>query len=217
MITVWLRLCSDTKAPSPSVSVIRVDTNPALRFPHSDVLNNIPLPSANPSTTPVVTPLASTFSPDQSGLVSTPGGSMAQASAPTPTSGPFDDNAEAMLIDITDETWGLTMARGLDDPNIPTAFCQALASGYLLKRAGPRDEDGLRSLEVNIVYAPKPDKALLKDLLSMYRGLALLARVRGIVDPISNVLPWHIAAAKKAHAVVSGTMQWAGETAEASF
>lgn len=73
------------------------------------------------------------------------------------------------------------------------------------------DEDGLMAFAVNIVHAQKPDKALLKDVLCMYRGLAMLARVRGAVDPVSNVLPWHIAATKKAHAIVNSTMRWAGE------
>ena len=154
------------------------------------------------------TPLPSTFSPDQSGIVSTPGGGTAQANAPTPTSGAFDHSAEAKLVDIIDETWGLVMAGCLDDTRSLLDSCPALISGYLIKRAGARDEDGLIAFGVNIIHAQKPDKLLLKEVLRMYRGLGLLARLRGIVDPISSVLPWHIAAARKAHATVSSTMQW---------
>ncbi len=211
VIIVWLSLCSDTRHPFVSITLITVDPDPPLRFPRSYTLDRNPTIANNPCPTPVSTPLTSTFSPDQTGFVSTPGGTTAQTSAPTPTTGVFDHNAEARLIDITDETWGATIARGLDDPNVPTDCCHASMSGYLIKRAGARDEDGLMAFAVNIIHAQKPDKALLKDVLGMYRGLTMLAKVRGVVDPESNVLPWHVAAAKKAHAVVNSTMRWAGE------
>lgn len=210
-IIVWLSLCSDTRHPSVSTTLITVDINPPLHFPRSYKLDRNPTITNNTCPTPVSTPLTSTFSPDQTGFVSTPGGTTAQASASTPTTGAFDHNAEARLIDITDETWGATIARGLDDPNVPTDFCHATMSGYLIKRAGARDEDGLMAFAVNIIHAPKPDKALLKDVLGMYRGLTLLAKIKGVVDQESIVLPWHVAAAKKAHAVVTSTMRWGGE------
>ena len=190
--------------------MLTVVPDPPLCFPRSEVLNRSFVDINNPSTTPVSTPLPSTFSPDQSGIVSTPGGGTAQANAATPSSSAFDHSAEAKLVDITDETWGLIMARCVGETHSLLDSCPALISGYLIKRAGARDEDGLIAFGVNIVHAQKPDKLLLKEVLRMYRGLGLLARVRGIVDPVSSVLPWHIAAARKAHATVSSTMEWVG-------
>lgn len=84
----------------------------------------------------------------------------------------------------------------------------AVASGYLVKRAGPRDEDGLIPLGVNLVHGQKPYKAVLKEVLGMYRNLGTLARVRGVVDPVKSVLPLHVAAARKAWKMLSETMRF---------
>ena len=211
MIIAWLSLRFDKRHPSVSIALFTVDPDPPLHFPKPQNLNKNFTEPNNLCTTPVSTPHTSILSPDQSGVVSTPSGGAAQANPLTPTSSTLDQNAEARLVDITDESWGVTMAGGLDDPNIPTEFCQALISGNLIKRAGSRDEDGLLVLLVNIIHAQKPDRVLLKEVLSMYRGLGLLARVRGIVDPVSNMLPWHVAATRKAHKVVSSTMRWTEE------
>ena len=211
MNIAWQSLCSDLRHPSVSITLLTVESNPLLHFPKSENFDKNLTTSSNPCTTPVSTPLNSTFSPDQSGFVSTPGPPSAQVNAPTPTSSVTDHTVEAKLIDITDETWGVTVSRGLPGSNVTTEFCHALISGYLIKRAGARDEDGLIAFGVNIVHAEKPDKALLKDVFGMYRGLGTLARVRGVVDPVSSVLPWHVTAARKAHAIVSSTMRWAGE------
>ena len=208
---VWTSLKSGVRHPSLSAIILTVIPDPPLCFPSPDVLNKNLIDISNSSTTPVSTPLPSTFSPDQSGLASTPGGSTAQTNAPTPTSGAFDYSAEAKLVDITDETWGFVMPRCFDDSHGCLGSCPASISGYLIKRTGARDEDGLIALGVNIVHAQKPDKLLVKEVLRMYRGLGLLARVRGIIDPVSSLLPWHIAAARKAHATVSSTMLWTGE------
>lgn len=42
----------------------------------------------------------------------------------------------------------------------------------------------------------------------MYAGLGTLARIRGITHPVRCVLPWHVAAARKANAGVNGMMRW---------
>lgn len=49
---------------------------------------------------------------------------------------------------------------------------------------------------------------MLREVLSMYRGLAALARLRGIVDRVKGVLPWHVAAARKAGDGVNSLMSW---------
>ena len=160
--------------------------------------------------TPEITPQASISSPDISGLSSTPGGAP-QISTPPPNTGFNDPEAEARLIDITDETWGLVLNPGMDDSCSAFKSCPALASGYLLKRAGPRDQDGLLRIEVNVVHAPKSHRPPLKALLAMYRNLGLLARIRGIVDPVKSVIPIHIAMARKAHKAVTASMRYEDE------
>lgn len=87
-----------------------------------------------------------------------------------------------------------------------------MASGYLLKRAGTRDEDGLIAVEVDIVHGDlKGKETVLKEVLSMYRGLAALARLRNVVDRVTGVLPWHVAAARRAGDGVNSLMSWNGD------
>ena len=131
-----------------------------------------------------------------------------QTSTPPPYPAFGDHDAEARLLDITDESWGVVVTRGIDDPCASSEYCPALASGYLLKRAGPRDEDGLVRVGVDIVHGQKPHRPLLKAVLGMYRNLGLLARLRGIADPVRGLEPYHIATVRKAHHAVNATMRY---------
>lgn len=142
---------------------------------------------------PVSTPLANATSPE---LLS---------HAPTPGAGPtssgdqhIDTDINARLINSTDETWGVILAQPLNSAASMFEYRPALASGYLIKRAGARDGDGLVSMGVNLLHAQKPYHVQLKDVLDMYHGLGTLARIRGLVDPVRGVLPWHMAAAVNA-------------------
>ncbi len=80
----------------------------------------------------------------------------------------------------------------------------ALISGYLVKRGGSNSDDPPVVMEVNIVHSevlgnPRTfHESLLREILGYYRGLGTLARVRGVVDVVRDVRPWHIAAAEKA-------------------
>ena len=150
--------------------------------------------------TPESTPQPSVPSPDISGIGSTPG---VQVNTPPPATAFGDHDAEARLVDVTDETWGVVVNRHGDDVCMPSEFSPAVASGYLLKRVGPRDEDGVVRMGVNIVLGQKPHRPLLKAVLGMYRNLGLLARIRGIADSLTGVEPFHIAAVRKAAAAVS--------------
>lgn len=157
--------------------------------------------------TPNDTPQANAPSPEISGLGSTPGGA-AQASTPPPSTAFGDHHGEARLIDIADETWGVVMKANVDDLCNAPDDCPALAGGYLVKRAGPRDEDGLVRMGVNVIYGQTPHRPLLKAVLGWYRNLGLLARVRGLADPVKSVVPYHVAATNKAHAAVTATMRY---------
>ena len=84
--------------------------------------------------------------------------------------------------------------------------CSSAASGYLLKRAGSRDEDGLIPVGVDIIHAQKDKEGLLREVLGMYRDLALLARVRGLVHGVNGAIPWHIAVARNASEALNSLM-----------
>ncbi len=157
--------------------------------------------------TPDNTPQANAPSPDISGLGSTTGGAT-QVSTPPPNTAFGDHDGEARLIDIVDETWGVAMKTSVEDLCIVSDHCSALACGYLVKRAGPRDEDGLVRMEVNVIHGQTPVRPLLKAVLGWYRNLGLLARVRGIADPVKGLVPYHVAATNKAHAAVTATMRY---------
>lgn len=165
--------------------------------------------NAQPSSTPVTTPNhgASAPSPDQPANSPTPasGGNL-PANAPTPTDVSPEAESESVLTDIYDESWVVVLSHRLNCSSHLTEYRPALASGYLLRRKGPIDGDGVFSMTTNLVYTQRPPSAyetLLRDTLKMYRDLATLARARGTYNVQHNTLPWHIAAAVGAQEVLS--------------
>jgi len=157
--------------------------------------------------TPLATPTVTTFSPKQSIYGFTPSASAVAAYPSTPATASFENDADARLVDVTEGTWGLSLG-STATPDIESETISSLCCGYLLKRMGPRDEDGLLTCGVNLIYAQRPCEALLKEVLVMYGHLATLARIRGIVDPVKSILPWHVAAANKAYVALGATMRW---------
>ena len=158
--------------------------------------------------TPALTPAANTVSPEHSGYPSTPGAGPVTANLPTPTATSFDHDHDARLVDVSEETWGIVMpGASVGTPWSPYEDSAAASSpprlsGHLMKRAGVRDEDGLVNNRVDILHAPNPSHALLKEVLEMYGNLGSIARIRGIVDSVKSVLPLHMAMAKKSHAAL---------------
>lgn len=207
----WLRVFAESSRPSTSCTLLTVDENPNLTLTQTDLQR--PSSDLPPGllATPGATPQTNTPSPEISGLGSTPTGNAAQAGTPPANAAIGDQDSEARLIDVTDETWGVVMDGTIDDMSIPSIRSTSLASGYLIKRAGPRDEDGLSPMGVNVVHGQKPYVALLKEVLGMFRNLGTLARVRGEVDPVKSVLPLHVAAARKAWRALSETMRYEPE------
>ena len=189
--------------PKPAIILLQVDPEPTLKlFPF-----NLPIfitELADLPTTPVSTPLATGQSPDTS----------MQHTALTnagPQFAPLANNAEndtnARLIDITEETWAIitekTKVQGSDSP-----YTKSNLTGFLVKRAGTRDEDGLLLVQVDNISGEGFQLDLM-GVLKMYRDLATLARVRNIVDSVYGTLPVHIAAAGEAHAALCRSMYYA--------
>ncbi|KAJ5899562.1 Mediator complex subunit Med13 [Penicillium taxi] len=163
--------------------------------------------SSNYSSTPVSTPnpSLSVASPEQSGNAPTPG---AIYNAPTPTEPSFEPDSELVLADLCDESWAVILSHRLNTTPHVTEFRPALASGYLLRRKGASDSDGIFSATINLIYSSQtsqspPPEVLLKDIIRMYRDLASIARARGLRSVQSNTLPWHIATALRAQELLS--------------
>lgn len=197
-IDFWADLArAETKA-SVTMILMTVDTNPALQL--IPPLVKLPHPPALFYTTPVSTPQANIVSPEQSGTPATPArDANAAAATPSAESGGESDY-EAVLSDVTDQTWGAVVGHQLNNSSDVTDIHPALASGYLIKRTGTRVEDAPVLMEVNLAHtdaSPRAYEPLLREMLSYFRGLGTLARARGVVQRETDVRPWHIAAAEK--------------------
>ncbi|KAL2819674.1 mediator complex subunit 13 C-terminal-domain-containing protein [Aspergillus granulosus] len=208
----WLNLAEQynkTRSVPVELTMLTVNTNPDLFL--SSPLPPIPMSVLNPqaSSTPVATPLPSgaILSPDQMGNAPTPpGGGNIPANAPTPTDALFESDAESLLTDICDESWGVVLSHRLNGTLHLTEYRPALASGYLMRRKGATDSDGVFTMNVNVLYTQRPSSSyetLLREILGMYRDLATLARVRGTRIVQHGTLPWHIATAVRAQEVLS--------------
>lgn len=209
---VWLSFCAQPSQPRIACTFLTIDSNPPLRFPMSISSDKPTHLTANLYSTPNSTPAAAaTHSPDPSALVSTPGGvNQLNPATPTTANPAVDPDPSAKLIDITDETWSLAFPRPLTNPLLLSHICRPVASGYLLKRGGARDDDGLIPAQVDLMHAagPKTGEGLLEEVLGMYGALGTLARLRGIVHPVRCVLPWHVATARKANIGVNAMMDF---------
>ncbi|KAL8648522.1 MAG: hypothetical protein Q9210_004937, partial [Variospora velana] len=132
------------------MSILSIDTNPPLAFPPKKPSIPFPLPGSSMDTSPAATtPYDQAPTPDHPSPTSTH----------TPTrhaplaSGFADADPSARLIDVVSETWCLLSPFPIPNPSLHTAllFAPVSMSGYLLKRAGSDDEDGLIALGVNLV------------------------------------------------------------------
>ena len=198
-VDFWVDLARTEIKASVTMILMTVDTNPSLQLIPPVV--KLPQPSAPFYTTPVSTPQASIVSPEQSGTPATPARD-ANATAATPgADGAGETDSDAVLSDITDQTWGAVVGHRLNNSSSVLEVHPALVSGYLIKRTGTRIEDAPVLMEVNLIHtdaSPRAYEPLLREMLSYFRGLGTLARARGVVQREADVRPWHVAAAEKA-------------------
>ncbi|KAG6033016.1 hypothetical protein E4U41_007040 [Claviceps citrina] len=189
-VEFWIDLARTEIKASVTMILMTVDTNPSLQLIPPVV--KLPRASAPFYATPVSTPQANMVSPEQTGTTpATPGGLETGADADT----------DVILTDVTDQTWGAVVGHRLNNSTSVLDLRPALVSGYLIKRTGPRVEDAPAAMEVNLVHTdanPRSYESLLREMLSYFRGLATLARARGVSARDTDVRPWHIAAAEKA-------------------
>lgn len=192
-LEMWTSLASAETRAQASLTLITVHTDPSLRLLPAPTVLNPSGSTASSVVTPGSTPQAlqsSMLSPDV-------------ASTPTGTVEPLEPDGDSRLVDLTDQSWGAVLGHRLNNSNSLVDLNLALISGYLIKRGGMNNDQPPIVMEVNIVHSevvgnPRTfHESLLKEVLLCYRGLGSLARVRGVVDPVKDVRPWHVAAAEK--------------------
>ncbi|KAK4134930.1 hypothetical protein BT67DRAFT_420442 [Trichocladium antarcticum] len=229
-LELWTSLAqAEPRGGNFSLVLLTVDTDPSLQL----IPRAAAIPLSAPSafyTTPVSTPQPpSAVSPDQSWNnpstpintagpnlgATTPGGGDNPAGLPQPNpaaDASSDAGDTATLVDSAAQTWGVVISHRLNNSPSLTDLNPALASGYLIKRAGPRPEDMPVAMEVNVVYSDNARAmydGLLREMLTYFRGLATLARARGVTTGVElgrdggrggvagDVRPWHVAVAEK--------------------
>jgi mediator of RNA polymerase II transcription subunit 13, fungi type len=152
---------------------------------------------------------ASTPLPPTSGLLTAPTPPDQSSTSPSHQPHAFPSNPDtttdpdATLLDPTDDCWSLTLNFGLNNSHSPLEARPALLSGFLLKRRGPMDSDGVVALGVNLIHtstsAPTDagsgkagHKDVLRDIIAEWRGLYNLSKTKGLATPREGVLPWHV-------------------------
>jgi mediator of RNA polymerase II transcription subunit 13, fungi type len=195
------------KAMPVELIILTVNIAPDLHLelPPSQILFSI---SNSQSSSAPVTPYPSIPSPDQYGNAATPAsGGNGPASASTPTELPsHEPESDSILIDACDESWAIILSHRFNNSLHITDYRPALASGYLLRRKGISDNDGILAMSVNLTHTqrlPSAYETTLKEVLGMYRDLAALARAKGTFFVQRNTLPWHIATAVKGQEILS--------------
>lgn len=162
----------------------------------------------------MATPYGGVSSPDQLGAATPASGgqgptTMTYSTAITPTDTPpvlVEADSDAVLIDACDESWAVVLSHRLSNSAYLTEYKPALVSGYLLRRKGVNDSQGVSAMSLNLVYTSRPPalhEAVLREALINYRDLATLARAKGTLHVQHNTLPWHIATAVKGQELLS--------------
>ncbi|KAL7899638.1 mediator complex subunit 13 C-terminal domain-containing protein, partial [Trichoderma sp. TUCIM 5745] len=197
-VDFWVDLARTEIQAKVTLVLLTVDSSPSLQLLPPAIKLPAPVAALH---TPVSTPQPSMQSPEP---VATPATPAANATAATPSNdgtGTAEAEADEILVDITDQTWGAIAGHRLSNSSSILEVQLSLMSGYLIKRTGLRLEDPPVVMEVNLIYTeaiPRLHEPLLREMLGYFRGLGTLARARGVVDKEGDVRPWHVAAAEKA-------------------
>jgi mediator of RNA polymerase II transcription subunit 13, fungi type len=233
-INEWLFLANESASNGSAqctLTLLTFDEYPSIQFsPPAPLSKRQPPPTAaaaaaygkygTPASTPSAAAMAS--SPEQltasTPFPPTPGASNPLAAPTPPEQGSqsqahgFDvtTDPDATLVNPIDDCWSVILPFGLNNSHSSLNSRPALQSGFLLKRRGHSDSDGLVELGVNLILTcSNPTKAeqniLLREILGQWRGLYTLARTKGLGGP-DSVLPWHVRTAIKGCKAVSGVL-----------
>jgi mediator of RNA polymerase II transcription subunit 13, fungi type len=172
---------------------------------------------------PAATPTGMTVSPDANGQTTT----VPQTPVSTDNAPPVSENdPDAQLVDTSDESWGVLLSpaftnhQSASDRNASSdSSDKPLAEGVLFRRGSqdPNESSALQSLGVslhwdirirpgaNVDEGPvRQAEVTLREVLRMYRNLALLSRLKGLDGSNtstrrgnSKLLPLHILSAMR--------------------
>lgn len=123
-LETWVLLISYPAQLNLFITLLTVDTDAPFKFTPTVPTSQAQAGTATPGSTP-----QPTVSPD-------PTASLTPAATPSsldPSLDPSQD-PDARLIDVTDETWGITLGHRLHNSNSTNHFSPALISGLLVKR-----------------------------------------------------------------------------------
>ena len=138
-----------------------------------------------------------TPSPEPTTQGGTPGGWTSTSVAATPSEA--SDRQSSLLEDIRDACWGVAVASPLKYPKPSNGAATVLSESYLIKRTTAESGGRAAIVAISFIHCPGSPLTWAKELLSMYRGLAVLGGHRGVIDASTQILPIHAAAAIKAH------------------
>lgn len=205
--TAWSNLAEQQNKIRPAsldLTIVTVNTIPDLTLQTPACSMSTGVLNPHFSSTPVSTPNPNTIaSPEQAGNAPTPS---AVYNASTPTEPSLEPDSDVVLTDVCDDSWAVILSHRLNTSPHVTELRPALVSGYLLRRKGATDSEGVFSMTVNLLYSQRPaisHESVLWDILAMYRDLSCLARARGVRSVQGNTLPWHIATALRAQELLS--------------
>ncbi|RMZ91529.1 hypothetical protein DV736_g1251, partial [Chaetothyriales sp. CBS 134916] len=204
----WTRfLNGEIKASACELCLLAIEVHPSLKLGAPELEAKIGHGSNQNQqvlySTPASTPQATNATSPENLVSATPTpGNTSALNAPTPPEHTFDTSfdSDLSLVDPVEESWAVILPFGINQSHSILDIRRAPASGYLIKRTDPRDEDGTTMMGVHLIQAQILATAaasgqreeLLSDIIQQYRGLATLASARGCIDKRRQVLPWHI-------------------------
>ncbi|RMD42775.1 hypothetical protein DV735_g2330, partial [Chaetothyriales sp. CBS 134920] len=196
-VNCWTRLLSrEIKASSCELCLLAIELHPSLKLGAPDLeakagqgLNqNLQVLYSTPASTPQA---ASATSPENLVPTAPTPGNTSVVNAPTPPEHVFDTSVDGdlCLVDPVEESWAVVLPFGINQSYNILDIRRAPASGYLVKRTDPRDEDGTTMMGVHLIQsqfhatatAGGQREELLTEILQQFRGLATLALARGRV------------------------------------
>ena len=127
--------------------------------------------------------------------------------APTPDAAAPEADPSARLIDLTDQAWSLILSFQPNTSENPFVYIPSVLSALLIKRLSEHDHDPPALMQVNLMKVMlgseqhkrgvSDNRVVMEELLKMYNGLGVLARLRG-QESKDSVRPLHIGFAEQA-------------------
>lgn len=223
ILACWRSLASKPLAQALCVTMLAIEQKPLVQLLTPQLQEEGPsnaFPDAG-FLTPASTPTANilTSSPDVSGQ----GGNAPPTPAPSEAAASTAENdPDAQLVDLTEEAWGVLL-----DPKLrPLLSNPGLSNGVIYKRgkialeeSERLSEEALPALGVSLFWTiqVKPQGAVdegsgkqadltLREVLRLYRNLAVLTKAKGLAVGKTALMPVHLATAMRGAEGLNGLL-----------